>query len=95
MSCINPPHLDIGDIPGLSLLLGNIVITLPGVGLNLCCNFDLLPPPIIIPLGAIIEALVVTPADCTAIDDLLNTLHVIVEAINTLLDELSFDCPLS
>lgn len=89
MSCVTAPKINIADIPGLSLFLGDLSITTPDVSLGLCCNFQVAPPfPIVLPLGAILGAMGPTA------DLLFEIINTIVDQVNLLLDLLSFDCPL-
>ncbi len=94
MSCIEVPHIGIPDIPGLSLLLGDISLT-PSIGGNLCCKFELPIPAIIIPLGTLLYGLATVTSGGSNVDSLLATLDTIVKTINTLLDLLPFECPLN
>ncbi len=89
MSCLDVPHIGIGDIPGLSLILPTIVITPPDLSLKLCCNFAVpLPPVPPIPLGVLILAL------GAGGDALMATIQEVITALNDGLDLLSFNCPL-
>ncbi len=97
MSCIEVPHIGIPDIPGLSLLLGDISIPGPDLGINFCCKFDLPIPgfPIILPLGTLLNTLAANPGQSAVVEAILTTLDQIVSTINTLLDQLPFECPLN
>lgn len=96
MSCIAAPKISIGDIPGLSLLLGDISIDLPDFNSKLCCEIDIPIPPIPIPIGAILKGLLTDPtgAGATTVETVMTTIKTIQDTLNALLDQLSFDCPL-
>ncbi len=93
MSCIAAPKIGIPDIPGLSLLLGDITIPTPGINVKLCCDFDLLSSiPIPIPLGSLLKTAMLAGGD--AVMTVLALLDDAIETLNDGLDLLSFDCPL-
>lgn len=94
MSCIAAPHIGIPDVPGLSLLLGDITVQPPGVSAGLCCKIELQLPPVILPIGTILGLLAVGIGGGAAVDAILTTIDQVVSTVNELLDELTFDCPL-
>ncbi len=92
MSCITAPRIPILSVPGLSLLLGDISIDPPDLSINLCCQIDIPIPPIVIPIGTALGTLkLAAPA---ALETTFATINSAIEQVNTLIDQLSFDCPL-
>lgn len=96
MSCISAPKIGIGDIPGLSLLLGDISIDLPDINSKLCCEVNLITPPIPVPIGTVLKGLLTDPsgAGATTVETVMTTIKTVQDTLNTLLEQLSFDCPL-
>jgi hypothetical protein len=92
MPCIEASIPQI-PIPAFALFLPTLSITIPAVGLNLCCNFQLpfLPlGPLEIPLGAILALL------GPSLDTVLALIKTAIDTVNSYLDMLrfSFSCPL-
>lgn len=95
MSCIAPPHVGL-DLPGLNLLLPTITLPTIGVGVDLCCEFDYslpLPPINLQPLINALKTLV--GGTFAPIEAILLLIDQATDQLNALLDQLTFDCPLS
>ena len=97
MSCITGPKLpNLADIPILGLLLGDISIDLPDLNAKLCCEVNLITPPIPIPIGTILKSLLSDPTGVAAtnLETALTLINQIINQANTIMAALTFDCPL-
>ncbi len=99
MACVKAPTIEIGDLPGISLLLPSLSFSIPDLSLNLCCNFELPPIPIdpdiiLKALAAAITALMNIPGASAILAAVNAAVALAVTNLNLLLDELQFSCPL-
>lgn len=89
MPCIALPTIDFSP-PGLSILLPDIAITLPTLGLSLCCDISITIPPlpsIILPLGAI-------PGLAVLLQPILQLIQTVIKTLNMILSQIAMECPL-
>lgn len=89
MPCLAAPKIP--PPPGLSLLLPDLVLTPPTLGITFCCTLELPPipgTPFIIPLGLI------APAIALILQPVIGAVMAAIDQLNALLDQLQFSCPL-
>lgn len=89
MPCLAAPKLPYPTV-ALSLLLPTLTFSPPAIGVSFCCQLET-PPipgfPIIIPLGLISGiAVILQPA--------MALIMTAIDLLNSILDQISVDCPL-
>ncbi len=87
MPCIALPAIDFSP-PGLDILLPDLVLPIPTIGLSLCCTIALPPlPPIIIPFGTI-------PGIAVILQPLIAVIQTAIKTLNIILSQIQMSCPL-
>jgi hypothetical protein len=96
MSCIAVPRIPLADVPGLNILLGDITIDPPDLNSKLCCEVNLIIPPIPIPIGSIIMGLLADPtgSGVSTLTTAVGIINEAIEQINAIIALIDFDCPL-
>ncbi len=87
MPCVAAPSV---PLPDLSLLLPELDLSPPTLGITFCCKFE--TPPV--PGTPIILSIGLLPGIAVVLQPVMAVIMIAIDLLNALLDELQFACPL-
>ncbi len=93
MACISAPHV---GLPDLFITLPTIALPpIPLPGLNLCCTLQLPPIPTYLVNAIIALAMSLIPGLGKVMQPVLAALMKAIDFMNSILDQITFSCPLN